>query len=177
MLDNIEKLLRCVLWLAIASVLVLAPLSYIHMREAEVAVADSLRKAKDDAEHNTESAKSRRMSIGALGTFMTGLDLNQQEGHVTVTNVSPRAGILCLYGIARVRASVASSTSIPACRFIEPYASNEHLSVTFPHDVADLCSKASCDFEVRDAPENKDHPFVSPVDPATVPIGSLPAAH
>ncbi len=177
MLDGVEKIVRCVLWLAIASVCVLVPISYLRMQATETEVKETLRKAKADAEQEVEAAKTRRISFASLGAALTWVDVEHVEGHVELTNVSPREGMLCVYGIARNRGTGASTVSIPSCHAVGPYASNERVVVSFAHDVADLC-KAGCEFEIRDAPEAKDQPFAATAaSPPSTPIGSSPAAH
>lgn len=158
-LDRIEKVGRLVLWLAISSACVIAPIVYIRALAAEADAKDAAKKAEaEDAkkkaadELEAKSCKTRRLSLSNMGEYLKGLA--GAQGQITFTNVSPRGGVLCVYGEAKNRTTLMSTTSIPSCKEVGPYDSTVTVDMMFAgHDVSAICSNAACDFEVKDAPE------------------------
>ncbi len=87
-----------------------------------------------------------------MGEFLSSLNANQ--GQVVFTNVSPRSGMLCVHGEAKNRTTLMSTTSLASCKEIGPYDSAVTVDMLFAgHDISTICSNASCDLQVRDAPE------------------------
>jgi hypothetical protein len=125
-----------------------------------VALREELSKA--EAQFAADLAKERApkptaiLPFASFGTALSMLSMTKAEGHTWFTNVSPRAGVVCLEGIAKNPTTQRSTTSLPSCAPVGPYASDVHVSFMFAgRDLEEICPKAACDFSVKDAPEPK----------------------
>jgi hypothetical protein len=170
--DRIEKVGRGVLWLAMASACILAPVEYVRLHTAEAEAKEAARKAEAQAKADAEKAEKEekaahephRLSLASMGSVIRGLALTAagEQGSVWVTNVSPRHGFLCVVETVTNRATKKTTSSIPSCTSIAAY-STVHVSLMFAStEFADVCPKlADCDVSVDDAPEGKDVPLAS----------------
>lgn len=162
--DRIEKLGRMVLWLSLASAVVLVPIAYIRQRGVESELAEAARKeqqalatkAKEDAE------RSDRLSLASMGSFFTALNESAATGSAWFSNVSARSGIVCITGIAKSPSRNMTIESLPACKQIQPYATNVDMHVMFAGgDLAALCKGATCTFSVKEAPDYQGAPVAA----------------
>jgi hypothetical protein len=182
LLDRIEKLGRIVLWLAISSACVIAPITYLKLQSAAAEMAEASRKAdaeeaakKAQAELDERSGKTQRLPLATMGTFLD--SLGAAQGQIVFTNVSSRSGFLCVVGVARNRTTGKATSSIPACKAVSPYDSTVVLSMMFAGgEMGTVCPNSSCDLEVVDAPQAVDtearpkSPTVAAAAPRTVPV-------
>lgn len=153
--DRVEKVARSALWLAIASACVIVPVAYVKSRRAEADLREELRGA---AERLAEASKEKPpkpvpvLKIASMGRTISGLA--KSEGHVVFTNASPRAGVLCLVGVATNPTTQATVTSLAACHEVSAYASAVHMTVLFPgREIEETCAKAPCTLTFNDAPQ------------------------
>lgn len=160
LIDRIEKGARAALWLTLALMFLGTPLAYVSQHRTEAALREQL--ANAEAQFAADLAKERApkptavLPFASFGTALSLLSLTKAEGHTWFTNVSPRAGVVCLEGIAKNPTTQRSTTSLPSCAPVAPYASDVHVSFMFAgRDLEEICPKASCDFSVKDAPEPK----------------------
>jgi hypothetical protein len=165
MIDRIEKIARLVLWLALSSAVVILPIAYIsHKAEetkAEVALAevkDAVKKAEAKAEEleKEKKNKSNRITLASMGTFLSWISYAKAEGNLVFTNVSARAGVICVVGMAQNVETNEKAESIPACQEVGPYASTVHVPLAFAGgDITGTCPKSNCKLTFREAPEAK----------------------
>jgi hypothetical protein len=164
-IERVERVGRFVLWLALASAAVIAPLSYIRQRRAEAeqreaarveAQAEAAKKAAEELAEKQEKKTEKSLSLAAMGQFLVGLDVATAEGHVWFTNVSPRAGVICVVGIAENQTTQKTSTSLPACHDVPAYGSAIRVPLMFAGgDLKGVCqTQGACRLEVKDAVED-----------------------
>lgn len=156
--DRVEKVARSALWLAIASACVIVPVAYVKHRRAEAELREELRGA---AERLAEASKEKPpkaapvLKLASMGRTISALA--KTEGHVVFTNASPRAGALCLVGVATNPTTQATVTSLAACHEVGAYASAVHMTVLFSsHEIEETCAKAPCTLTFKDAPQPAD---------------------
>jgi hypothetical protein len=162
-IERFERIGRLVLWLSLASVCVIIPIEYVRQHKIEVQRDEAVRVAESEtkkaeeklAEQLKASAdKSSRLSIGGMGEYLS--VLGAANAQLWFTNVSPRVGVVCVYGVATNPATRKTVESIAACQEILPYASAVHMVLMFPGgDLSEACPNASCVLSVKDAPESK----------------------
>lgn len=99
-IDRIEKAGRLVLWLTLASAVVLVPVMYINQSQSaeETRKAEQARAKEDEAKAKEDAERSDRLSVASLGTIITSLNESTAIGRVWFSNVSPRNGVVCLVG-------------------------------------------------------------------------------
>lgn len=152
-IDRIEKAGRLVLWLTLASAVVLVPVIYIKQSQsAEEARKEELAKAKEEqVKAKEEAEKSDRLSVASLGMIITSLNESTAIGRVWFSNVSPRSGIVCLVGTATNPSTNMTSNSLGACQHIPAYASNVEMQVKFAGgDLSALCKGVSCSLSLKE---------------------------
>jgi hypothetical protein len=156
MVDLLEKLGRLVLWLALASACVLAPITYIRLQREERTLQESERKeveAREKAEKERELAeKHPRLSLKSMGMYMGSLQASDAQGRFWFTNVSPRSGALCVVGVATNPNSRSISTSLPACEQVGPYSSVMIKAMFAGSDLNSVCKGVTCEFGAQEAP-------------------------
>jgi hypothetical protein len=151
-IDRLEKLGRLLLWLAIASAMVILPVAFTrHGREQE-----KLREALQNAEAQLADAlkpkKPDRLTFKSMGMFLSALNRTNSNGEVWFTNLSPQAGVVCLQGAVANPDTKAITTSLAACREVGAYASEVHMTMMFAgKNLADTCGKSACQLMVMDA--------------------------
>ncbi len=163
-LDRLEKGGRLVLWLSIAAACLIAPIEYgrqhrveADKQEAQRKADDERQKAEDERKEKERTGENDRLTLASMGTILRRLDYAAAEGHVYFTNVSARAGFVCIVGTARNATTKAESTSLPACQHVTPYASSVAMSVNFAGgELRDKCPSgpSSCDFTFTEAPQS-----------------------
>jgi hypothetical protein len=155
-IDRLEKAGRLVLWLSLASAVVLVPVVYIRQRSVESQAAEAARKeALALAERaKEESEKSDRLSLKSMAPVFTLLNESTATGRAWFSNVSPRSGIVCLVGIATSASRNMTIESLASCKQISAYATNIEMQVMFAGgDLAALCKGVSCTFTLREVPD------------------------
>lgn len=128
-----ERLARTVLWLVLASVLVVAfvvvPLAMLK-RNDELAAARSELAASAEKLQAALDAKPEQLSLQTMGTAFRSISFDDFTAHAFFTNVSPRDGYACL--VATLRASSGQEvTSLPGCSKVEPFSRVE-VAMLFP---------------------------------------------
>jgi len=162
-IDQTEKVGRLVLWLALSSACVLAPISYIHERTAEAereeaAKAQERADAKAEAKAKEAAALAEKASkvlpITSMGSYMTAIDLSTASGSVWFTNASARAGVVCVEGSATNEATKVSATSLVGCHEVGAYASAVRVPLMFAGgDLRAACPSAgACVLTIKDVP-------------------------
>jgi hypothetical protein len=152
-IDHLEKLGRLLLWLTIVSAFVIVSLGYAKHDRAEGELRIALQKAKDQLADAMKPKPIERLEITSMGTFLYGLNQATGIGHVTFTNVSPRSGILCVYGRAKNPATARGINSLPACQQVQPYASLVDMKLLFASgDVDSICGRTKCEIDIADEP-------------------------
>lgn len=152
-----------VLWLALASAAVIAPISYIRQRKAEAeqreaarvqAQAEAAKKAAEDLAEKEERKTEKSLSLAAMGRYMTSLDTSTATGNLWFTNASPRAGVICVVGVAGNPGTQKTSLSLPACHDVPAYGSAIHVPLMFAGaDLKDACPpQGACRLQMKDAP-------------------------
>jgi hypothetical protein len=155
--DRMEKTARLVLWLSIASACVIVPIEYVRQtRAGSKAEAERQAAAKkaDAKEQELESAsKPHRLAFASMGMYLSSINYAGVQGNLWSTNVSSRAGTICVVGEARdPEVSIKTAVSLPACQEVGAYASEVHLSLMFAGgDLAAACPKSNCRLSVKDA--------------------------
>jgi hypothetical protein len=152
-IDRFEKLGRLLLWLAISFILVVLPLAVAKRHRGEQELRESLQKAEVKLADALTPKKAARLALVSMGSFLSSLNQSTATGHLWFTNVSPRAGVVCVQGVAGNRAIQMTSTSLPACQEVSAYASAVHMTVMFAGgDLADACGKTACSLTFGEAP-------------------------
>jgi hypothetical protein len=158
-IDRIEKIARTILCLAIASAVVIVPLEYIKQHSAEAELKEKAKKAELELSEAIakREEKPARLPIASMGVFLTSLTMSNSQGQLWFTNVSPRAGVVCLHGVAENRTTSKTSTSMAACQEVGAYASAVHMSFMFAGgDLNEVCpNSSSCDLRVAETQESK----------------------
>ena len=156
-IDRFEKIGRLVLWLTLASTVVIAPIEYIKQKRAEEQMQEAARKEFVAAERaaKDKAAKSERISLRSMGLIMRALSVPNASGHVWFTNVSSRTGVVCINGTATNPTTKASTDSLGACVPVGPYASQVEMKVMFAGgELAALCPQTvSCALNLNDLPD------------------------
>ncbi len=152
-IDRFEKLGRLLLWLTLSTVLVALPVAFTKQHRGEQELRESLQKAEAKLADALAPKKPPRLALVSMGSLLSSLSQSTATGHLWFTNVSPRAGVVCVQGVAGNRAIQMISTSLPACQEVGAYASAVHMTVMFAGgDLAAACGKAECDLTFREAP-------------------------
>ncbi|HSQ68378.1 MAG TPA: hypothetical protein VLM85_34450 [Polyangiaceae bacterium] len=161
-IDRTEKIGRFLLWLALAAAVVIVPIEYVgHKREQSKAEADlqeAVKKAEAKADE-LEKAKERtpRITLASVGTVLSGISYSKAQGSLLFTNVSSRAGVLCIVAVAHNPETKETSESIPACQEVGAYASAVHVVAEFAsNDLANTCPRSNCLLTFKEAPEAKE---------------------
>jgi hypothetical protein len=158
-IDRGEKIARLLLWLALAAAMLIAPIEYIKQRRFEAEVRESVRRedlerarrekaAAEAAKAQTE--KSIRMSPSGAQLML----LDGSTGRLWFSNVSSRAGVVCVVGIATNPTTKASTESLPACKAITAYATNVEIAVMFAGgELRSVCQGVNCSLRFEDVPD------------------------
>lgn len=153
--DRLERVARSTLWLSMAAAVLIVPIAYVRQRRAEAELQEELRKTKDLFAEETKERASKKvlvLKVASMGPMLSGLV--KSEGHVWFTNVSPRAGVVCLLGVATNPTTQASVTSIATCHEVGAYASKVHMTMDFAgRELDEICAKVACTLAVKDAPQ------------------------
>lgn len=159
-IDRIEKVGRLLLWLTLASAVVLVPITYI--KQAQVAEAARkeeqafARKASEAAAKAAEDKKPVRLTLASMGAIIRSLDTSRAKGAVWFSNVSARAGFVCVMGVMTNQTTKASTESLPACKSVDAYASTVDIPLMFANgDVDATCRGGTCELSLKEAPESK----------------------
>jgi hypothetical protein len=170
-IDRLEKAARLVLWLTLASAVVLVPLAYINVRQAaEREREEATRRAEELARRATEPPKESRLLLSSTGLSMRALDEDTATGRVYFSNVSPRSGVVCVAGTATNPATNKATASLPACKAVSAYATNVVIEMMFAGgDLQSVCKGVSCAFSIKDVPDAAASPDVSAVAASTGP--------
>ncbi|MES1184507.1 MAG: DUF4339 domain-containing protein [Myxococcales bacterium] len=158
-IDRGEKIARLLLWLTLAAATLIVPIEYIKQRRFEADVRDSVRR-EDAARAQREKAaaeaakaqaeKSIRMSLSGPELML----LDGSTGRLWFTNVSSRAGVICVVGIATNPTTKASAESLPACKAITAYATNVEIAVMFAGgELRAVCQGVACSLRFQDVPD------------------------
>ena len=152
-IDRLEKLGRLLLWLAIASVFVIAPLGYAKHDRAEGDLRAALQRAETKLAEATKPGPVERLLLTSMPNYVYGLNQATGVGHVTFTNPSRRAGVLCAYARLKNPATSKGISSIPACQQVAAYASLLDVKLLFAGgDVEAICGRTKCEMELLDMP-------------------------
>jgi hypothetical protein len=165
-IDRLEKAGRLVLWLTLASAVVLVPLAYINLRQAAQAQQEESARqlAAAAAKAAEKPPEDGRLRLSSMGPWMSLLSETRASGGVWFSNVSPRSGIVCVVGVATNPSTKVISESLASCKHVPPYASNVEIEMMFAGaDLAAACKGATCRLTVRD---------VSDATPAPQPVAS-----
>src|ERR1039457_2548981 len=119
-IDRFEKLGRLLLWLAMASAMVILPVAFTrHGREQEK-LREALQKAEAQLADALKPKKPTRLLSSSMGSVLYGLNQATATGYLSFTNVSTRAGVVCVFGVAKNPETQKTSESLPACVRWEP---------------------------------------------------------
>jgi hypothetical protein len=170
LVDRLEKIGRLVLWLTLAATCVIIPLEYTK-RQAAAQREVSAAQAKQDAlaaqleEMRAAAAKRasgpERITLASVGPFMHVLNEERARAEIWFTNVSPRAGVICLIAKAQNDASGSHTASLPVCRAVAPYESSINMTFMLAGNSVDSICKNGCTLSFVDA---KDSPNTSDVN-------------
>jgi hypothetical protein len=151
-IDRLEKVGRLVLWLTLASAVILVPLMYINLRRnAELQQEESAREAARKA---LEPPKDNRLRLDSMGSAMTVLNVSTATGRVWFSNVSSRTGIVCIVGTATNANTNMTTDSLPSCKQIPPYATAVEMQMMFAdRDVGEICKATTCRLSIKDVPD------------------------
>ena len=158
-IERLEKVARSLLWLTLAATTVAVPLALAKERRAEAdthqRIADATRAAEQKlASFERASAdKNARLTLASIGNRLTTLSTENASAQLWFTNVSARAGYVCVIGEVTNGATHALATSLPACAQVSAYSSAVHLTVMFPaSDLNAACKGGPCSLQMKDAP-------------------------
>lgn len=155
--ERAEKFGRMLLWLALAATIVMVPLGLARERKTE---ADTLARIKDATRASEEkfaalqqatSDKALRIPLDSIGNGLTSLNTTNATGQLWFTNVSPRAGHVCVVGEATNLSTHGVTRSLPACAEVPAYASAVHMTVSFANDDLTNNCKPGCALRFTDA--------------------------
>ena len=157
-IERLEKLGRLLLWLALAVTVVTVPIGLAKERRAEADTQQRITFATRAAEQKLESAekaladKNARITLASIGNGLTSLNIQSASGDLWFTNVSARAGYLCVTGEVTNSTTHAVTTSLPACAQVSAYSSAVHLTVMFDgSDLTAACKGGPCALHMKDA--------------------------
>jgi len=120
--------------------------------EAEVVnlqVAQEVAALKAPTEKTVERP---RLKLASLGTFIHSFNASTARGELWFTNVSSRAGVVCVRGTATNDLTEKSSMSLPSCQAVDPYASVHMVLMFAGGDINRVCGRMTCSFTVDDQP-------------------------
>ena len=155
LVDRLEKLGRLILWLSLAVFAVMVPIALRAQERQTAMVAERVHadaeRVRLDAEKE-KAASLARLPIESMGAAFSGLD--GRSASVWFSNVSTRAGFVCLHAKATNPNTKAVVTSLPTCQEIHPYASNVNVKMMFAGgDFDPVCGKdVHCALSVNDVP-------------------------
>jgi hypothetical protein len=148
-IDRFEKLGRLLLWLTISLVLVALPVAVAKRNLGEQELRESLQKAEAnlaEALKPKKPEKPARLPLNSMGDIFRSLNQSTATGDLWFTNVSSRAGVVCVQGLTGNLATRKTVSSLPACQEVGAYASAVHMTVMFPgKNLAEACKNTSCD--------------------------------
>lgn len=155
MIDRLEKLGRLVLWLTLASAVVLVPIIYIRQRTEEAARAElAAQNEQRRALEAKEAEKSVRLSLASMGDVIHRLSTATATGHIAFSNVSPRSGVVCIAGVATNPDTNAKTESLASCKRVGAYDTNVDMQVSFAGgDLSAVCKGVTCAFTFREVPD------------------------
>ena len=155
--DQAERIGRTLLWLTLASVFVLVPLTVIKMQTE----AERLKEAASQAEQKLADALKpkndgpARLTLTSMRPVMTALSLSSAEGRVWFTNVSNRSGVVCISGTATNPDTKEAAQSLPACQQVGAYASIA-MKVDFAGgELTRVCKGVTCQFAPVDVADRE----------------------
>jgi hypothetical protein len=157
--DRIEKTGRVILWLSIASACVIVPIAYTNQKRAETrAEADlqaSVKRSEAKVEELENASKPHRLTLASMGTYLSALNYTTSQGSLWFTNVSARAGTVCVVGTTQdAELTIKTAESLAACQDVAAYASGVHMTMMFAGgDLNAACPKTNCRLTIKDAPE------------------------
>ncbi len=153
-IDRFEKFGRLLLWLTIASVLLALSLAHAKQRRGEAELREALQKANAQLAEALKPKRPARLMFSSMGPVLYGLNQATATGHLSITNVSTRAGVVCVFGMAKNPETQKTTESMPACHEVGAYASAIRIAVEFASgDLANVCGKTKCELEIRDVPQ------------------------
>jgi hypothetical protein len=154
-IDRLEKVGRLVLWLTLASAVVLVPLGYINLRQAAEREREEATRRIGELERQAATPpKESRLLLASMGLSMRALDQDDSTGRVYFSNVSPRSGVVCVGGTATNPTTNKTTSSLPACKPAAAYATNVVIEVMFAGgDLNAVCKGVSCAFSIKDVPD------------------------
>jgi hypothetical protein len=157
-IDRLEKIGRLVLWLALSSACVLAPITYVRLTSAlaEQQRADAKEReemaARKEAEALAEK-KAGRLTLASMGEYLTAFDPVRAKGDVWFTNTTPQRGVVCVTGEAMNATAGTASNSLAACVEVAPYSSPEIALMFAGGELKNVCpAPGACRLKVKDVP-------------------------
>lgn len=158
--DRIEKVGRVVLWLTLASAVVLVPITYIKQRSAETQLAEAARKeALSEAKRAKDEEAARkpaRLTLDSMGTAIRALDTGRARANVWFSNVSARSGFVCVTGVVTNPTTSADTESLSTCKSVEAYASNVEIPLMFAGaNLEEVCRGGGCKLTLKEADASK----------------------
>lgn len=157
LIEKLEHGGRLVLWLSLASAVMLAPIMYIRQRGVESQLAETARQEELAKAKEAEKAAQRsdRLSFASMGPVIRALNASTAVGELWFSNVSPRSGVVCVAGIATNPSSGEKTESLATCKQVPAYATNVEMQVMFAGGViAPLCKGVTCSFTLREVPDS-----------------------
>lgn len=154
-IEKVERVVRIILWLALAGLAVAIPL---HLRSQaqeakrltdEATAAAAKAKAELAKKEKEEAEKPLRLPAASMGQSLRMLD--NAVGVLWFSNASPRAGVVCVVGTASKGDK--QTQSLPACQKVGPYDTNVKVAMMFAGaSIHDICPNDDCKFMIEDAP-------------------------
>jgi len=121
-IERSEKVGRLLLWLALAVTIILVPIGLAKERKTEAETLARIKDATRAAEHKLETLEKgiedktpQRIAYSSIGNGLTSLNADNATGHLWFTNVSPRAGHVCVVGEVTNPSTQARTKSLPSC--------------------------------------------------------------
>ena len=154
-IDKLEKLARALLWLSLAVSAIFVARGHASKLQHDTRAQTALRTAEQKlAAASAQAKKPVRLGLDSLRPVMSGLVAGQATGKLWFTNVSPRAGIVCVRGHAVNEKTNRSVKSLAACAPVAAYASVTMELRFAGRELDPICPDANaCRLAVEEAPE------------------------
>jgi hypothetical protein len=142
MIDNVERIARTALWIALALAVIAVPIGVFRNQSAEAAlraewkIAEAalrveLKSAEEKLAEMSKPKEPALFPLKSVGMYLGRLEYASAEGSIVFTNTTAKSGYLCLKGVATNVKTRATAESIAACREIKPFDSNVNMTFKF----------------------------------------------
>ena len=153
--DKLEKITRSLLWSALSVAFIGIPFAMASQFDKQKSLNEAVKKAEENlaAEREKKAEPVRWPFDISKQMQLSGIDLKENRGYFYFTNISPKAGVICLAGIATNTETNESTESLASCQDIKAYSSVEVIFTFASNNLKAVCGEGVCRLTVRSIPD------------------------